>query len=832
MVAPPGLKTYRAMRDFAVSPEPSGEEGAARGRRFVVQKHAATRLHYDFRLEWGGVLLSWAVTRGPSADPTAKRLAVRTEDHPVDYADFEGVIPPKQYGAGVVMLWDSGTWAPLDDAATGLVEGKLKFTLAGVRMRGAWMLVRIKPREREKRENWLLIKERDADAAPGPDALVDAYATSIATGRDMAGIAAGAPVARKRRRRDTAALLPSFRLPQLARLDAAAPDSDGWVHEVKFDGYRCLAAVAGGRVRLHTRTGLDWTDRFGALTADFARLACRSALIDGEVTAPGAAAGAFAALQARLEGGGALLFVAFDLLELDGADLTGEPLIARKARLERLLGASGAGAIRFSTHVEGRGAEAFAHVCSAGQEGLVSKLANSAYHSGRHSSWRKVKCGRRQEFVIGGWSPSTARGRPFASLLMGTYQAGVLRYRGRVGTGFGEREFADLAPRLAALAQEAAPFDAVPRLVAGARWVRPELAAEVGFAGLTGEGLIRHGVYRGLRADKPVAEIVMEGEVADTVTAVRDTGAAEPTQGDGAAPVVKGQRISSPERRVFETPPVTKLQVAEHYAVLAERILPFAARRPLSLLRCPDGVAAACFFQKHRGQGMPKAIGSVRVVEAKGGEADYISLSSAGGLVGAAQMGTIEFHIWGARNDRLDTPDRLVFDLDPDEGLAFAKVRAAAVEMRDRLDALGLPSIPMLTGGKGVHVIVPLRPKAGWETVKLFSRTLAAMMADEAPRRFTATMAKSQRTGRIFIDWLRNERGATAVAPYSLRARPGASVATPIAWDELARIRSAGAFDIVTVRDRLGAPCPLREAGKRAVMLGASVITRLERGGR
>lgn len=818
------LHAYRGKRDFGQTPEPAGDDAApvASGRAFVVQKHAATRLHWDLRLEWDGVLLSWAVTRGPSADPSAKRLAVRTEDHPLDYAAFEGTIPKPEYGAGTAMLWDRGTWAPLGDVDRGLAEGLLKFVLSGERMRGAWMLVRLAPREGEKRENWLLIKEHDAHEVGDPDDLISTHVTSVATGRDMAEIAAGAAAKTRPPPRAVRPAVPPtgppFQPVQLAKLETSVPTGDGWLHEVKVDGYRCLAALGGGAVRLYTRTGLDWTTTFGALVPAFETLPCKTALIDGEVIAAGVEANAFSQLQARLKQGGALAFVAFDLLHLDGRDLTGLQLVERKAVLERLV-AKADGAIRYSTHIAGHGPDAWAQVCEAGREGLISKRATAPYRAGRHGSWLKLKCGQRQEFVIGGWSPSSSRGRPFASLLMGTYDDDRLIYRGRVGSGFGAREFDDLVPRLAARARKTSPFADVPPDIQGARWVTPDLVSEVKFAELTADGYIRHGIFQALRHDKPARTVGLDR--------VEEHSMAAPSNKTTKGTKVKGVTITHPDRTVFEAPRVTKLQVAQHYAEVAERMLPFARNRPVALLRCPDGTAGQCFFQKHRGDAMPAAIGNVAISDAEGDD-DYITVSSAAGLVAAAQMGAIEFHIWGSRNKALDRPDRLVFDLDPDDALPFTAVRSAAFDLRDRLDDLGLPSAPMLTGGKGIHVIVPLRPKAEWDTVKLFSRTMAVMLSDAEPDRFVATMSKARRTGRIFIDWLRNERGATAIAPYSVRARPGAKVAVPLSWDDLAPVGSAGQFDIATVSDRLAMPCPLREVTRRAASLDARVLNRLE----
>ena len=759
------LDEYHRKRDFAQTPEPAGDQTdrqSLQARSFTVQKHAATRLHWDLRLEWDGVLLSWAVTRGPSADVKAKRLAVRTEDHPLDYATFEGTIPKPSYGAGTVMLWDQGTWAPLGDVNAGLADGMLKFVLSGERMRGAWMLVRMKPRKGEKRENWLLIKERDAHARDDTEELVTIHMTSVATRRVMAEITEN--IAKRSMPREKTSKAPPFRPVQLAKLQTDVPLGDDWLHEVKVDGYRCLAARGAEVVKLYTRSGLNWTTQFGALLPAFDGLPCKSALIDGEVIAAGVETDAYSALQDRLKHGGSLGFVAFDLLHLDGRDLTKLPLVERKAKLERLLKNSDP-ALRYSTHIEGHGAEAWAQVCAAGSEGLVSKLGTAPYHAGRHGSWIKLKCGQRQEFVIGGWMQAASRGRPFASLLMGSFEGKHLVYRGRVGTGFGAREFGELLPLLEKRDRKTSPFADVPAEVSNAHWVTPNLVAEIKFTELTAAGHIRHGTYQALRQDKPAKGVSLDQVEEVAVDAHNQKGS--------HSSKISGVTITHPDRQVFDAPAVTKRQVAQHYADFGGRILPFLRNRPLSLLRCPDGIAGQCFFQKHR-DGMPRSIGTVAISD-DASDADYITLATPTGLVAATQMGTIEFHIWGSRNSALEKPDRIVFDLDPDEAVPFAAVRQAALDLRDLLGDLSLPSIPMLTGGKGIHVIVPLRPKAGWDTVKLFSRTIAVMLSDREPHRFIATMSKAKRKGLILIDWLRNDRSATAIAPYSLRARPGAT---------------------------------------------------------
>ncbi|WP_428515813.1 DNA ligase D [Roseovarius sp.] len=806
------LDAYREKRDFDVTPEPRAELVDAGGERlsFVVQKHDASRLHYDFRLELGGVLLSWAVTKGPSTDPSQKRLAVRTEDHPVSYGDFEGTIPKEEYGGGTVMLWDNGWWEPLHDPEEGLKDGKLHFRLHGARMKGGWALVRMRGKKGEKRENWLMIKERDDFAGRTADALTNKHRTSVTTGRAMRAIAGGKQAATPARH---AKPLPRFRKVQLATLRDAPPDGEGWQHEAKFDGYRCVIAVGKGGVRLYSRNGKDWSDRFGALCEPAAALACGSALIDGEVIA-GAGGGDFSTLQKALKAGDPLTCYLFDILALDGEDLTGKPLSERRAALEGLMdGQPPRGPLRLSPVIEGDGAAALAAICEAGGEGLISKRIDAPYRGGRSKSWIKSKCIRRAEFVVAGWSPSDKKGRPFSSLILGSFEAGTLIYRGRVGTGFDGEDMADLMAALKPLARKTAPFDEdLPDEAAGARWVTPRLVVEADYAEFTSEGRIRHGVYKGLREDKEAKDVSASAE------AKNDSADGEKTIG--------GVRISSTSRRVYPDAGLTKGEVAEHYARVADRMLDDAADHPLALLRCPDGIAGDCFFQKHAGKGFPEGVKSIPIEEKDGDTADYMYVSGPEGLLGAAQMGTLEFHIWGARRDRIERPDRMVFDLDPDEGLGFAKVKAAAQEVREGLSACGLDSVPMVTGGKGVHVIVPLRRISEWVTVKTFAKTFATVLAERHPKRYTATMSKAKRKGRVFIDWLRNERGATAIAPYSLRARPGAAVAVPVTWAELQDLSRPDGFHVGDMAARLKRPCPLRSAKARGI--GTEVVEALE----
>ncbi len=827
--APPGsdpLAAYNAKRDFGLTPEPAGEIApSADGNRFIVQKHAATRLHWDLRLEVDGVLKSWAVTRGPSIDPDDKRLAVRTEDHPMSYADFEGNIPKKEYGGGTVMLWDRGTWAPIaGKSAKDLDEGHLHFTLDGERMRGEWLLIRLKPRPGEKRENWLLRKIRDAEAGEG-DVLVETALTSVLTGRTMAEIAAdtagtqalagkddrafaqamkaaatrNASVA-KRRRSKGSEQPPAFRPPQLATLVDDVPAGNGWMHEIKFDGYRALIATGGGKVTVWTRNGLDWTDKFAPLVGRFAALDFPPALIDGEIVALDANGNPdFSTLQNALKRGhGAedpnhpLAFFAFDLLEVDGEGLTALPNIVRKERLEALMGHAPP-PLHVADHLLGSGEKLFAAMEAAGQEGIISKRIDAPYLSKRTKNWLKIKCTRREAFRIIGMSRSTTKARPFASLLLAREEGSELVYAGKVGTGFDNNTIDALSQRLERLIVEDAPVE-VPRVEArGARWVRPELIAEVAFAEMTGEGRVRHGSFIGLvegkgkraKAAAPAAEAVVE----KVAKKARAKPATDPLADSGV-------RLTNPDRVVFPETGETKGELAAYYAQVAGIMLPHAGARPVSLVRCPQGRGKKCFFQKHDAGSFGAAVKQVPIREKDGSSEDYLFVDTPAGLVSCVQMGTIEFHGWGARIDDVEKPDRLIFDLDPDEGLDFGDTKGAAEHLRRHLADLGLVSFAMLSGGKGVHVVVPLTPEHSWEVHKDFARRFAEALSLAEPDRFVATMSKAKRVGRIFIDWLRNQRGATAVLPYSVRAREGAPVAAPVTWEELAKIDTAARWTL------------------------------------
>ena len=803
------LAQYNAKRDFALTPEPMGEIAKGVGNLFDVQKHDATRLHYDFRLEVDGVLKSWAVTKGPSADPADKRLAVRTEDHPMSYAGFEGNIPKGEYGGGTVMLWDRGTWAPIaGKSASDLDEGHLHFILDGTRMKGEWLLVRMKPRPGERRENWLLRKVDDGFSGGGDD-LVGRELTSVLTGRTMAEIAAddggeqslegaaGAAFAKKmsaaaRHNRKVAKPAakgkpPKFRPLQLATLVDTVPVGNGWFHEIKYDGYRAEIAAAGAAVRIYTRNGLDWTDKFAPLVGHIAALDLPPCLIDGEIVAYGKDGNPdFSSLQAVLKRGhGAqddateLHFFAFDLIELDGKPLARLGNLERKERLAALLNRAQA-PIAVADHVIGAGEKLYEAMCGAGQEGIISKRADGAYSGRRSKNWLKVKCTRRQEFVVIGWNPSSAKGRPFASLLLAQREDGALRYKGNVGTGFDSKTMSDLAKRFARLARKTPPLAVDAATARKARWLKPELVAEIAFAEFTASGSVRHASFLGLREDKAAGEVTAE---------LRQP--VPPFGGDVT--------ISSRERIIFPEAKVTKGDLADYYAALAALMLPHVARRPISLVRCPQGRAKKCFFQKHDAGSFGNHVRHVPIREKDGGHEDYLYVEDADGLLACVQMGTIEFHGWGSHVETLEQPDRMIFDLDPDAGLDFAAVKKAAADIRRQLADLGLVSFAMLSGGKGVHVVVPLDPGHGWDEHKDFAKRFAEALSLAEPDRYVATMSKAKRKGRIFIDWLRNQRGSTAILPYSVRAREGAPVAVPVGWDELADIRHPGMF---TIRDQ------------------------------
>ncbi len=830
------LARYRAMRDFSMTAEPSGgaQKRAEGELPFVIQKHAATRLHYDFRLGWQGVLKSWAVAKGPSYYTGDKRLAVQVEDHPMEYGGFEGTIPKGQYGGGTVMVWDQGTWEPQDDAEEGFRTGRLKFILHGQKLKGKWTLVRMGGRAaHEAKPNWLLIKEHDeyersSDAEP----ITESEPDSVVTGRDMEAIGSQedhvwhskdskkrnlSRLAQKRLRfgkearpaatPDRSSVLnglpsekvPDFISPQLATQVSAPPAGDDWLHELKLDGYRIQIHVTekeGKReATIYTRGGLDWTHRMPDIAKTAEQLLVKSALIDGEVVVLDASGKtSFADLQAAFqdEKHAHLTYFAFDLLHLDGHNVRNLALDKRKAILEGLLGELEDDSIlRYSQHIRAHGEETFRNACKLGAEGIVSKLADSKYVSGRSKTWLKAKCVHQQELVIGGFTPPTKGGPGIGSLLLGYYQNGKLMYAGRTGTGFTQATQRTLRKRLDALRQANPSFLKVETDERkDAIWVKPELVAEVQFATWTGDHRVRQASFQGLREDKPAKEIRREEPIAmpkpPRSRKEKTQVAAAEKPADKSAGIVADLRLTHPDKILDEESKLTKQQLAEYYFEVADYLIPYIAERPLSIVRCPEGSGKPCFFQKHAGQGVPKGIDSVSVPNKKGGGSEeYITVSKKEGLVGLAQIGVLEIHPWGSRNDALETPDQIIFDLDPDAAIEWKTLVETANEVRDVLKELGLVSFVKSTGGKGLHIVAPIQPKQEWTAVKDFTRNVASALEAARPDRYLIKMTKSARAGRIFLDYLRNDRGSTAVAPYSPRARKGVRVAIPLRWEEL-----------------------------------------------
>jgi len=829
------LEDYRRKRDFSRTPEPPGEEEARGGHLYCIQKHAASRLHYDFRLELDGVLLSWAVPKGPSFDPREKRLAMRVEDHPVAYGSFEGVIPEGEYGAGAVVLWDRGSWTPLLDAALALRKGELKFQLHGEKLAGRWALVKIKG---DDPKAWLLVKDRDEHArAMAEFDVVGARQESVLSGRGLAevaierdrlwhsrvvrpggevdpgGPAEGPAGARLRLAELPAAVrggLPRRQPLALATVVELPPAGDEWLHEIKHDGYRILARVDEGEVQLVSRNGKDWTKEFPQVARAVGRLRAGTALVDGEVAAvlPNGHS-SFQALQRRSEGATPLVYFVFDLLHLDGWDLRPVRLELRKQVLRHLL-EGGPEALRFSDHVRGHGPEFFQQAREAGVEGVVSKRADSPYRDGRGGDWRKAKCRLSQEVVIGGWTlPSD--GRPsIGALHVGFHEEGQLVYAGKVGSGFSERLLVDLLHRLEARRRESCPFASVPpEMGRGARWVEPDLVAQVEFTEWTDDGRMRQPAFLGIREDREARHVLrerpgtLESGDASTAAAGRPWEAlrqhAPPrtrtASGDEVVDLL-GVRLTHPDRVYYPDLGFTKLDLALYYVSIADSVLAHLEGRPLTLVRCPDGVGGEAFYQKKAGPWTPPQLRRFAVA-GKGEE--HLFLDSVPGLVALAQAGILEVHPWNARVAQLEQPDQVIFDLDPDEALPFSRVTEAARCVRALLAGKGLQSFVKTTGGKGLHVCVPLLPEQGWEELEEFTRVVALRLAREQPAMFTANLAKAQRKGKVFVDYLRNVRGANAVGVYSTRARTGAPVSVPVEWDELDRLSGATDFTVAEV---------------------------------
>src|SRR5712672_275204 len=796
-----------------------GEEGAASA--FVVQKHAARRLHYDLRLELDGVLKSWAVTRGPSLTLGEKRLAVRTADHPIEYLNFEGNIPKGEYGGGSMIVWDQGRWVPEGDPHKALTKGHLAFRLDGARLKGNWHLVRMRPRRGEKTEPWLLIKSDDEFARQAGDPeITDEEVTSHLSGRTNEELAAAgdlrvdhaarAAAARGRKRILPNAgkvagarkgLLPTFLEPSLASPCDKPPSGPKWIHEIKHDGYRIQARINGRDTRLFTRKALDWTARFRSVADALVELGLGSALIDGEIVVEDEKGiSSLNNLQADLKAGRRERFryYVFDLLYCEGYDLTKATLVDRKRLLQDIVAGLAAGSpIRFSEHLEADGPTMLEHSCRMGLEGIISKRRDLPYRPGRGEHWFKAKCQQSQEFVILGYVASTAASRTVGALALGYYADGQLVYAGRVGTGWSAELAASLYAELDKIKttkpalRNALPAGADKGLV----WTEPRLVCAVEYRDWTHDGLIRQSSFKGLREDKPVQEISLESPL-PTLPSVRvGRGRKEmPNQSDPG-----GLKLTHPERILWPESGITKQGLADYYADIAEWILPHVAGRVLSLLRCPSGTGEKCFFAKHPWSGLSRVVQRIDVGEAE----SMLALDSLEGLMSLVQAGVVEIHPWGSRADRLDRPDRLIFDLDPGEDVPWSAVIAAAGAVRGRLESHGLKSFVKTSGGKGLHVVVPVEPSAGWAEAKSFTAAIAEAMAAEQPDRYVATVAKRARRGRVFIDYLRNDPGSTAVAAYSPRSSPQASVSTPLEWDELSEGLRSDHFTVGNLRHRL-----------------------------
>jgi bifunctional non-homologous end joining protein LigD len=832
------LKSYQAKRDFKLTAEPSGEAKVAPAprARFVIQKHDATRLHYDLRLEVGGVFRSWAVTRGPSLNPHDKRLAVEVEDHPLDYGDFEGTIPEGQYGGGTVQLWDRGYWAPEGSASAEaqLKKGELKFVMEGERMHGGWVLVRMaKDRMGGKRTNWLLIKHHDEAVREDEDLTV--VDKSVASGRTMAQIAAGkghgpkpfmlavdnaasadaiwnsrprgeakTPTKAVPKKTAGAATMPGFIAPQLATLVDRPAGGDKWVHEIKFDGYRLQLRVENGKAVLKTRKGLDWTERFSAIAKAAAKLG--DGIVDGEVVALDEAGSPdFAALQAALsdEKTDELIFFAFDLLFAGGEDLRTLPLSERKTRLQAFLPADST-RIRYVDHFKAAGDAVLQSACRMSLEGIVSKRPDAPYRSGRTDAWTKAKCRAGHEVVIGGWTGEAGQLR---SLLVGVNRGDHLIYLGKVGTGFGRDTVSRVLPKLRAVEQKTSPFTGPekPPSSETTHWAKPELVAEIEFAGWTGSGMVRQGSFKGLREDKPAKDVEAERPAPAAKTELAEPAAKAslaPAPKPAGTNVVMGVTLSHPDKPLWPSAeddrPVTKVDLAHYYEAIADWIMPHLKGRPCSIIRIPDGIDSEHFFQRHAMKGASNLFDYVKV---SGDHAPYLQIDRAEALAAAAQIAAAELHPWNCAPDHPEQPGRLVFDLDPAPDVDFEAVIAAAGEVRDRLSDVGLVSFCKTTGGKGLHVVTPLSPgkqPLDWPTAKAFAQEVCRQMAADASDRYVLNMAKKERTGRIFLDYLRNDRMATAVAPLSPRARPGAHVSMPLTWLQVRKGLDPARFTVRT----------------------------------
>lgn len=886
------LDIYHRKRNFSRTPEPAGSidelldlADSTKGGKFVIHKHDASRLHYDLRLEQNGVLTSWAVPKGPSLIPGEKRLAVKVEDHPLEYGDFEGTIPKEEYGGGTVMLWDRGHWAPLEtERRKKKQEDRFDFVLAGEKLQGVWTLVKTSARDVKKANQWLLIKRHDT--VSDNSELTD---LSVATGRSMEEIATGINVdkqtkvgkknsnSKSKKSSSSTSVRKTATPPEVKnkidlsstrgakkkslpkKLEAvlaspvkATPEGEDWLHEIKFDGYRILANCAGDEVRLISRNANDWTRKFAEVRQHLNKLAADQAILDGEIVALSQdGTSSFRNLQEALSARDTrgLVYQVFDILYLNGYDLTSLPLQQRKVILHQLLTESGCldspSVIRYTDHIHGHGPEFFQQACQLGLEGIISKKIDSPYRGGRGNIWLKSKCSNHEEFLICGYTRPNGARKGFGALLLGAWHHGELVYTGRVGTGFSHNVLLSLYERLRQLASDSCPLSSPPESEPGVRWVSPELVAEVEFTEWTRDGVLRHSSFRGLREDKNPKDIhlpeaapqalVKKPTVTKRSSVTVDTlPTPEPATKKTSSKVrrnttttIAGVKLSNPDRILFPDQGITKLHLAQYYEEIADWILPHISNRPLSLVRCPDGRSGECFFQKHPRSAISEEIPRIDIAEKETSRAidkaakktgtsedkiagnkntkPYFYVNTLPHLIGLVQAGALELHVWGSTVDNLECPDQLVFDLDPASDVSMREIFRVAEELKQRLDDLGLNTFLRVTGGKGLHLVVPLVPKLKWDEAKAFCRALAQRAASDDKKRLTANMSKSKRHGRTFIDYLRNGRGATAIASYSTRARPGAPVAVPISWDELNETLTPNRYTMENLNRRLGA---------------------------
>ena len=863
------LSEYRRKRNFQVTSEPpGGRVKSHQGLLFVIQKHAASHLHYDFRLEISGVLKSWAVPKGPSLDPVHKRLAMHVEDHPLEYGDFEGIIPEGEYGGGTVMLWDKGTWEPLEeDEEKAYRNGSLKFVLHGKKLQGKWMLVRKGGKRADESErHWFLFKERDKFSRPGSD-IEDEEPLSVTTGRGLDEIAETAdrvwgrngemnkrerakaklsrngrvkPVkAVKKRQMATAVQLkrrlakalksiggkkssfPSAAKVELATLAKKTPEGDDWMHEIKFDGYRMLCHVRNRKTRFISRNGKDWTKKFTHLVKHIAALPIANGILDGEIViVDEAGRTSFQALQNAFQEGGAAPFVyyVFDLLYLNETDIRQVAIEERKAVLREIIPTDEESSIKYSDHVKGNGPQFFAEAARLKLEGIISKRLGRPYVEGRGIDWLKVKCSKREEFVIGGYTKPSGGRKYFGALAVGFHnKAGELICAGRVGTGFDERTLKNLYEKFQSLVQDKSPFKNLRGRTGQARgvtWLRPTLVAQIEFSNWTSEKQLRHPSFQGLREDKPAKNVVRDEAITETIlesaaaakqqrkSQKMKTGKKRSASSADANTTIAGIKLSHPDKLLYPDDGVTKVDLCHYYEEVATWMLPHVENRLLSLVRCPSGSGGKCFFQKHPGDGTSDVFKRFKVKESTKVE-EHLALYNLSGLIALAQMGVLEIHIWGSQADKYEKPDRLVFDLDPDPSVSWPEVVTAAKEMRLLFEELELQPFLKTTGSKGLHIVVPIQRRITWADAKTFCRAVADFMVAAAPDRYIAKMSKVARKNKIFVDYLRNDEGATAIAPYSTRNRPGATVSVPISWDELTGRLKSDHFHIYNVPTRL-----------------------------